>query len=267
MKTNLLLLLIALTTCFSQSQTYKFTLIQNTGSNYTVAAIPDFDSGTGVEPNAIQYNFVIMLQDGASVDQSTINFHHLAFDSATVTGAAALDGADPGYDRSATAIVSNNGSSLIAEHLIGDVVNLVTFDVLNIPTIGEISILDNNSGLAIAAGGAFDSFLGADITGGNTAANVYDGQTGTTSYSFATLSTQKSELTGVSLYPNPTNGNVSIKGVNDLQRVEVMNVNGQRVMSFNSNLETINVSSLNSGVYFVKLETAVATKTIKLIKK
>lgn len=266
MKTKLLLILTVILGFSSKAQNYRFTLLQNSDYNYSLAAVPNFDSGSDIKPNSNQYNFTIMLQDGATIDQSSLISHHLTLDAFTITEATTLDVVDRGHDRSGNTIVSN-GRSLFPEHLKGELIPLITFDVLGAPTTGEISILDNDSSLAMAASGTLDSFFSIDETGENSPTNLYAGLTGTTAYSFSTLSTPKQELVGVSLYPNPTHGNVFIKGVNDLESIEIMNVNGQRIMQLNASLETININRLNNGVYFVKLQTAIATKTIKLIKK
>ncbi len=134
-----------------------------------------------------------------------------------------------------------------------------------LPPAGDIYLIDNTDPLI--SGITNSNFLNINYpvaTGGET--NDIVGTIDTSVINFSTLSTKKEDLTGVSLYPNPANENVTIKGVDNLESVQVMNVNGQRIMSFNSNIETINVSNLANGIYFVKLETDVAAKTIKLIK-
>lgn len=85
---------------------------------------------------------------------------------------------------------------------------------------------------------------------------------------FATLGTVTNELEGVSIYPNPVNNVLNIKGLNnELQKVSVFNVGGQQVISQTTGLETINTSALSAGIYFVKLETENSTKTIKIVKE
>ena len=75
-----------------------------------------------------------------------------------------------------------------------------------------------------------------------------------------------SNETLLSLYPNPVQNKLDIEVGGKLKLVEVYNILGKKVLS--SNQLTVNVSALNSGVYFLKVQIqngAIATK--KFIKK
>ena len=63
----------------------------------------------------------------------------------------------------------------------------------------------------------------------------------------------ENEMERVSVYPNPTHDVIFVGANNDLsvQRVEVFNVTGQKVMS--STESVINVSELGTGMYFVRV--------------
>lgn len=60
--------------------------------------------------------------------------------------------------------------------------------------------------------------------------------------------------TSYEIYPNPTNGNIMVKGDN-INKVEVYNLCGQKVMSVKANSNNVNVemSALTTGVYMVKV--------------
>lgn len=84
----------------------------------------------------------------------------------------------------------------------------------------------------------------------------------------ASLSVDEFGLSGVSIFPNPANNVINIKGLETtLINVEVYTVTGQKVISTSTNLETINVSTIASGVYFLKLNADDAAKTFKFIKE
>lgn len=84
----------------------------------------------------------------------------------------------------------------------------------------------------------------------------------------ASLSVDEFGLSGISVFPNPTNTLLNIRGLNTtLESVEVYNVTGQRVMNTTTNLETINVSTIANGVYFLKINAANASRTLKFIKE
>ena len=89
-----------------------------------------------------------------------------------------------------------------------------------------------------------------------------------TNISTNSLNVNEFALSGVSIFPNPTKGALNIKGLEStLESVEIYSVTGKKVFSIVTNLETINVSAIANGVYFLKLNTANATKTIKFIKE
>lgn len=88
--------------------------------------------------------------------------------------------------------------------------------------------------------------------------------------SCATIGTQEYNLNEMfSYYPNPVNNTLSLRGVKDIQDVAVYNMLGQEVLRTapNSVNSDVDMSSLQSGTYFVKVMIENTTKTIKVIKK
>ncbi|WP_445715633.1 T9SS type A sorting domain-containing protein [Flavobacterium sp.] len=70
----------------------------------------------------------------------------------------------------------------------------------------------------------------------------------------------------VAMYPNPVNDILNIDIENEIKSVEIYNIQGQRVIQSNS--KQIETSSLNSGIYMVRIEdTNGGIATQKLIKK
>lgn len=71
----------------------------------------------------------------------------------------------------------------------------------------------------------------------------------------------------VAVYPNPANDYLRIKTNGTLTNVRIMNIVGQTV--FNNAAQdsnsTINISNLESGVYFVQIETELGTSTQKIV--
>ena len=78
------------------------------------------------------------------------------------------------------------------------------------------------------------------------------------------------EQLDISIYPNPTNGLVTVDGVTGQTNLSVMNAVGQVV--FRTNLEAdksrVDLSHLNNGLYVLKLETdkVVAVERLRLIR-
>lgn len=69
----------------------------------------------------------------------------------------------------------------------------------------------------------------------------------------------------ITVYPNPTSGKVII-GADDVTRIDVYNANGQLVKTIVRD-SSIDISNLPSGVYTLKVETALKAFVCKVIKK
>jgi PKD repeat protein len=77
------------------------------------------------------------------------------------------------------------------------------------------------------------------------------------------------EITGVSVYPNPTSGVFNVKLPSD-SKVEIYNTLGELVWKFentNATTHTLNMSGYASGVYSLKISVAEKLSVIKLVKE
>ena len=77
------------------------------------------------------------------------------------------------------------------------------------------------------------------------------------------------EISGgsVLIYPNPANDVVNVKSDFSISSIEVINFIGQKVYtdnSVNSMFDKINTSSLQAGIYFVKVTTSKGIRTVKI---
>lgn len=70
-------------------------------------------------------------------------------------------------------------------------------------------------------------------------------------------------------YPNPVNNKLTLNAINNIQKVAVYNMLGQEVMRATpNNLQgELDMSSLQSGAYFVKVSINDVTETIRIIKR
>jgi len=245
---------------------YTYSLVHNNGYSFSIQAVPNA-SANNFATSVQSYGFTIIVPDGVTIDTG----------SATSLGGAAngtfFDGtnvAQPTIDGYLITETLGSPAALPAPSAAMNS-NIYTFTVNGSPTVGTIYILENNSALATAVT-PLKSFMQADMVDNGMAefVNVVDPNAAAVSapstFNLATLSTSEVELTGVSVFPNPVKDIATISGVTDLEAVEVTNINGQRVLNNTSNLETIDMSGLPTGIYFAKIKATSGVKTVKLIK-
>lgn len=81
------------------------------------------------------------------------------------------------------------------------------------------------------------------------------------------LRTNQNAITGLRVYPNPvTNGTLFIEtSANADKKVVIFDVLGKKVLSTSTNDNAVNVSSLNAGVYIVKITEEGKTASRKLV--
>lgn len=157
-------------------------------------------------------------------------------------------------------------SNILFNFTTGTAIQLVLFDVIGTtpPTSGFLRLLPPGDGSRL---GFLPDYI--NMTDGSTTTDRYGSQSTTeNSYNFATLGTTSNKLENINIYPNPVKNELNIKGLdNELKKVSIYNVTGQKVISQTDGLKTINTSSLSPGVYFINLETTEASKTIKIVKE
>ena len=81
------------------------------------------------------------------------------------------------------------------------------------------------------------------------------------------LSTTEAVFTDVNIYPNPVKNTLHISKTTHIKSLEIYSIQGQVVLSQKGQFETIDMSVLSNGMYFVKLtDNANRSKTIKIAK-
>ena len=102
----------------------------------------------------------------------------------------------------------------------------------------------------------------------------FDTDTGTFDlgvFDLSTLSTETVELdtNALSYFPNPVTNKLTLKAQQNIQNVSVFNMLGQEVLRTKMNVQRgeLDMSSLQSGPYFVKVSINDTVETLKVIKK
>lgn len=76
------------------------------------------------------------------------------------------------------------------------------------------------------------------------------------------------DIDGLKLYPNPTKDIVNIESTENIDKVEIYNILGRKIMEENINAfnSDINISSLPKDIYFLKIFSAKKVNTRKIVK-
>lgn len=85
-------------------------------------------------------------------------------------------------------------------------------------------------------------------------------------YTFTRLSTNEEEIEEYSISPNPSSGQLRIKGIRRIQEIELYSIQGKFIQRF-TNTESINIGNLQNGIYLIKITDENAKPTFKRIQK
>ena len=81
------------------------------------------------------------------------------------------------------------------------------------------------------------------------------------------LSVSDNEITDIAIYPNPTNAIINITSQQDsILGIQVFDLLGNSILSQNTNLETVDISDLDTGIYLIKISTEQKSTIKKIIK-
>jgi hypothetical protein len=269
--TSLCIILFSLfnATISAQNVGYTYSLVQNDNYNYTIGIVPDASNSNFV-PLVQGYGFIIFVPIG-----TTITITDSFKDTANKTF----------FPGSAVGIPDKNGY-LITENLsaqtplssapsAGLFIPMVTIDIVGEPTSGLLEILANDSALTQSSS-QFKSFLTADAIDDNQflftdlITTTASGLSGDSSFDFATLSSEEFDISKFMIYPNPVNDSFNIELANiTVDSVKIFNINGTLVKTINPNTleNAIDISELQTGLYFLQLSSESSKHTIKLVKQ
>ncbi len=117
------------------------------------------------------------------------------------------------------------------------------------------------------------SDTGITTYGATSTSEIYGGSFSSTGEGVNTLSeilstSEAGATKGIAIGPNPTYGELNISTVLNVKSVEILDMNGRIIKTFGADSKKLNLSSLQSGVYAVKVNTADGKSQItKFIKK
>ena len=80
------------------------------------------------------------------------------------------------------------------------------------------------------------------------------------------LGTNEAKTFVTTIYPNPTSEILNIKSEQKISRIEVYDISGKLLKSVDGKAKNVSVSSLNKGMYLIKLYTENGVVNSKFIK-
>ena len=254
------LIVSLLFTTICKAQSYEFGIVHVSGNTFKIVGIPDFST---LDTNPVDGNadisdvgFTLMLPADPSDIQNVTSmlsgrtWNLNSYDAAFLTGQGLGDGT-----KDAFLLTMNPGQTLIT-HLAFAQIDLVSFEVVNPPTSGDLYFLENTDPIAQGAGNVLDSFFNADIDGVGNGAGTSDYYGGNDpsmdSFSFGTLSVNEQLFNEITIYPNPVSETLRVVSSKNIEKIEIYNVQGKlELMAENRN--EVEVNKLSTGMYLLKL--------------
>ncbi|NNL80898.1 MAG: T9SS type A sorting domain-containing protein [Flavobacteriaceae bacterium] len=233
------------------SQNYDFGIIHLGSYDFKIVAIPDFDSSGNTDVSDV--GFALMLPAGMSDVVSQVSllagrtWNVTEFDAAFLTGQGLGDGNLDSFQFNMPP-----GQSLVG-HTSGQQIDLVSFQVSNMPSTGNMFLLLNSDPTAMGAGGALDSFYNANIDNTSTIDYFNAPAPGLDSFNFDTLSIEPVEqmVYDITIDPNPTSGKLFIRTDLDIQSVELYDLLGKRLLNLEARTDLVDLSNFESGMYII----------------
>ena len=265
MKTYYTTFIISLMALLCTAQGYEFGIVHISNYDFKIVAIPNFDSAG--DTDVADVGFTLMLPAG-NADVTNITSvlggkPTVLNDVLDATGLNALSLGDG--TRDLFFLVLSNVPSAIFSHTNGQQIDLLSFQVSNMPVSGEISILLNNDPIAIGLVTSVDSFYNSNIDA-TTTQDYFSGlASGMESFDFSILGIEDNLLlNSINVYPNPASDIIYISSSINIEAIKMFDVLGKQVLTSYENKE-LKVDHLQSGIYFLKLFTNNGSATKKII--
>tara|TARA_B100000809_G_scaffold9483_2_gene8983 strand:- start:4508 stop:6481 length:1974 start_codon:yes stop_codon:yes gene_type:complete len=81
------------------------------------------------------------------------------------------------------------------------------------------------------------------------------------------INTETSNNIALNIYPNPTSGLLYIDQLDNIKKIKLIDITGKTIYENSKNLEKINLTSFNTGIYILKVETHNRSFYQKIIKQ
>lgn len=185
----------------------------------------------------------------------------------------------------------NTGTAAAENIVVKTVINPNDFDVQSLRLLNASHLVDARvtgnviefifKGIMLDSGGHGNILLKvkskSDLTTGESVSNQADiffdynfpVATNNAETTFQLLRTGDNPKVEMTLYPNPTDGIISINSKDTIRSIEIYDIQGRILQTKieNQTNSSLDISSRKAGVYFVKITTDKGTRTEKIVKK
>lgn len=273
------LLLLALSfTIFNHAQEYGFGIFSDysmtsNAYEFTFVATPNFSNP---DPNFADIQLTLAISTGNTIQANSVNeILGSGWQVNTALTGPVLQtnfGIGDGSKDLWIFTLPVPTSALTVAHTMGEGIPVLSFVVDNTPNSGTLEILDNSDPISVAlnnVGFDVNNLINVDLDDGNGVQDYFGGfSPGAFNYSFSVLDTQDDiDISQLSIYPNPVSDKLFILGnINSVDSIELYNITGQLVTQFDVVTNQLDVSILEGGVYFIKLNSNDRYKVFKFIK-
>ncbi len=243
-----------------QAQGYQFSLVfvdtnPSTG-NYQMAlvATPDFEQTTPA-PTA-DMGAAIYIPSGYTLGNFATGNSNLQFFEWQ-------NSQENSYDGGTTDLVQLLRTDIQANdftHTVGQAIELVLFDIIsdsgngNNPTSGQMVLAENTDQNVID--NFYESYININLQDGNGTQDYFlSHNPAANSINFATLSLPDNSLQKeIKIFPNPTSEYINITSTLELNKVELFDLLGKRVLD-TVKTSQIKITHLQAGIYLLKVHT------------
>ena len=119
-------------------------------------------------------------------------------------------------------------------------------------------------------------FRSIDINTGNTTlignldagVGIYKKSYSWISFDGSILANSDFQKNGISIYPNPIKDYINLNSSAVISSLTIFNISGKSVFRIKNSIPSrLDISKLESGIYFMRIETSYSIETVKIIKE
>jgi len=184
------------------------------------------------------------------------------------------------FTANSTGTVSAGTLTIYSGNALATSIYTQSFSAITIANVGDPIRINLSSALAITNGNQYTFEFTVDnvnvLAGSNTYAGGNSFQDGSALSSLdidfevditTSVGIKKLNTTKISIYPNPTTSQLTLNTTEKIERISILDITGKTVKTIILTNNTIEVSDLTKGIYFLHVQTENGMAVSKFIKE